>query len=230
MSKLSSWKAIFLLCVFCAVTAISSPAQTFTTLVNFNGTDGNSPNGLVQGADGNLYGTTESGGAYGGGGDCGSGTVFQITPTGALTTLYSFGAQTNCVDGADPYAGLVLATDGNFYGTTWAGGANNDGTVFKITPGGTLTTLHSFDLYTDGCCIASGLVRATDGNFYGTTSYGGAKNGGTVFKISPGGTLTTLYSFCSQTNCTDGSGPFASLVQATNGRLYGTSSGGGAHG
>ena len=108
----------------------------------------------------------------------------------------------------------MLATDGNFYGTTTNGGANNCnspcGTVFKITPAGTLTTLHSF-AGTDGASPFAGLVQAGDGNFYGTTHSGGANNNdnncsngcGTVFRITPGGTLTTLYSFCGQTDCTD---------------------------
>jgi uncharacterized repeat protein (TIGR03803 family) len=116
MSKLSFWKAIFLLCVFCAVTAISSPAQTFTTLVNFNGTDGATPLvSLVQGVDGNLYGTTWAGGANNGG------TVFKITPAGALRTLHQFCSQPSCADGANPRTVLVQATDGNLYGATRGG-------------------------------------------------------------------------------------------------------------
>jgi uncharacterized repeat protein (TIGR03803 family) len=207
--------ALFLLC---AATAIASPAQTFTTLVSFDRTDGAAPQfgPLVQGRDGNFYGTTSADGANA----TNVGTVFKITPSGTLTTLYNFCAQTNCTDGANPYAGLVLGTDGNFYGTTYAGGANgtNVGTVFKITPSGTLTTLHSFD-YTDGANPYAGLVQATDGNFYGTTSGGGANGLGTVFKITPGGTLRTLYSFAFGA---DGYSPEAGLVQATDGNFYGT--------
>jgi len=141
-----------------------------------------------------------------------------------FTTLHSF----DITDGADPYAGLVQATDGNFYGTTIAGGAHGGGTVFKITPSGTLTTLHSFDV-TDGFALVAGLVQATDGNFYGTTNRGGANASGTVFKITPSGTLTTLHSFCSKIGCTDGQYPEAALVQDTNGTFYGTTRGGGAH-
>ena len=102
------------------------------------------------------------------------GTVFKITPSGTLTTLHSFDG----TDGANPYAGLVQATDGNFYGTTSSGGANGDGTVFKITPSGTLTTLYSFCSQsgcTDGANPDAGLVQATNGNFYGTTLDGGAE-------------------------------------------------------
>jgi uncharacterized repeat protein (TIGR03803 family) len=238
MSKLSLWKTICLVIVFCALEAISSPAQTFTTLVSFNGTDGLYATGsLVQGLDGNFYGTTRNGGANDYEicvvrGLSGCGTVFKITPGGTLTTLYSFCSKTNCIDGFNPQGGLVLATDGNFYGTTSGGGANGDGTVFKITPGGKLTTLHCFD-GTDGAHPSAGLVQATDGNFYGTTYSGGAYGGiigaygGTVFKITPGGTLTTLYSFCSQTDCPDGAHPSAGLIQATDGNFYGTTLGGG---
>jgi uncharacterized repeat protein (TIGR03803 family) len=121
----------------------------------------------------------------------GCGTVFKITPSGKLTTLYSFCTQTNCSDGLAPGAGLVQATDGNFYGTTVLGGANSVcpnsngcGTVFKNTPAGELT-LHVFD-GTDGQYPVAGLLQATDGNFYGTTNEGGADSVGTVFSISMG--------------------------------------------
>ncbi|MGC1374150.1 MAG: choice-of-anchor tandem repeat GloVer-containing protein [Candidatus Sulfotelmatobacter sp.] len=208
----------FALLVFCAAMVIASPAQIFTTLVDFNGTDGDTPGGaLVQGTDGNLYGATGLGGA------ANDGTVFRITPAGTLTTLYSF----DRTDGSSPSGALVQAADGNFYGTTGLGGAANDGTVFRITPAGTLTTLHSF-AGADGELPYAGLVQAANGDFYGTTYEGGAANDGTVFRITPAGTLTTLYSFCSQANCTDGYNPSGGLVQATNGNLYGTTDFGGA--
>ena len=209
-------------------------AGTLTTLHSFDWYDGASPTGaLVQGNDGNFYGTT-----YGGGADPHYGTVFKITPAGALTTLYSFCAQANCADGAMPYAGLVRATDGNFYGTTLEGGSNTGcslgsgscGTVFKITPGGALTTLYSFCAQAgcaDGGNPYAGLVQASDGNFYGTNFGRGANGYGTVFKITPAGALTALYSFCSQTNCADGQYPYAGLVQATDGNFYGSTSAGG---
>jgi uncharacterized repeat protein (TIGR03803 family) len=199
------------------------------TLLSFDGTDGANPvAGLVQATDGDLYGTTLGGGATGGG------TVFEITLSGALTTLYSFCPHPNngCTDGNGPYAGLIQATNGDFYGETSSGGANGHyGTVFKITPSGTLMTLHSFcseSGCTDGNEPVAGLVQATDGDFYGTTYIGGANGGGTVFTITPSGTLTTLYSFCAQTGCTDGANPYtAPLVQDTNGDLYGTTLQGG---
>src|ERR1022692_2927910 len=156
-------------------------------------------------------------------------TTAIALPAQTLTTLYSFCPQSDCADGGSPLAGLVQATNGDLYGTTASGGARRHGTVFKITPGGTLTTLYSFCSQTnctDGFYPFGGLVQAANGDFYGTTQYAGANGGGTAFKITPGGTLTTLYSFCSQTNCTDGGGPYAGLVQAANGDFYGTTSNG----
>jgi uncharacterized repeat protein (TIGR03803 family) len=206
--------------VVCAATAIAAPAQTFTTLHIFDGTDGEYPAaGLVQGTDGNFYGTT----GYGGATTCtyGCGTIFKITPAGTLTTLHSF----DYTDGEYPLGvGLVQATDGNFYGTTYSGAAYGYGTVFKITPASALTTLHSFDS-TDGANPKRGLLQATDGNFYGTTHSGGAYGYGTVFKITPASALTTLHSFDS----TDGADPEAGLVQGTDGSFYGTTYFGGAY-
>jgi uncharacterized repeat protein (TIGR03803 family) len=202
---------------------------TLTTLHSFDQTDGyNVTEGLIQATNGKFYGTTPAGGSNG------YGTVYKMTTNGTLTTLHSFDS-TNDGTGA---SGLIQGTNGNFYGTTNTGGANAKGTVFKITPGGTLTTLYSFCSQlncTDGAESYVGLFQGTDGNFYGTTQYGGANNNsicsnagcGTIFKITPGGTLTTLYSFCAQLNCTDGFGPRAGLVQDTNGTFYGTTSGGG---
>ena len=210
----------FVVCL-CAATVTALTAQTFTTLVSFNGSNGATPSGwpLVLGADGNLYGTTFLGGASS---NCtyGCGTVFRITPGGTLTTLHSFSGGT---DGLGPNA-LLQSADGSFYGTAQGGGADQNGTIFKITPGGTLTTVYSFTGATDGSAPGA-LVQGTDGNFYGTTS--GLGEFGqfvgiepTIFKITPGGTLTTLY----RSDATDGSAP-GELVQATDGNFYGTTSG-----
>jgi uncharacterized repeat protein (TIGR03803 family) len=214
-----------------------STTGTLATLYSFCSesgcTDGESPSaGLVQATNGYLYGTTIYGGANG------YGTVFKITPSGALTTLYTFCSQPDCADGLQPYAALIQATNADLYGTTYDGGANGTGgTVFRITPGGTLRTLHSFcsegtnPSCTDGENPEAGLIQGTDGNLYGTTSGGGANGVGTVFKITPSGTLTTLYSFCPGANtvgCTDGEAPLAGLVQDTNGTFYGTTWAGGA--
>jgi uncharacterized repeat protein (TIGR03803 family) len=231
LSKLNWRKRACAVLVLCVATAIALPAQTFTTLVSFDGTDGNNAfAGLVQATNGDLYGTTYYGGANG------DGTIFKMTTSGTLTTLYSFCSESGCTDGYDAYTGLVQATNGDLYGTTYAGGADGGGTVFKITPGGTLTTLYSFCSQSgcpDGEYPLGALVQAANGDFYGTTYEGGADGYGTVFKITPSGTLTTLYSFCSQgvyPDCTDGEYPYAGLVQATNGDFYGTASSGGANG
>jgi uncharacterized repeat protein (TIGR03803 family) len=214
-------KSAYALLFLVVTTAISLPAQTFTSLVSFNGDNGALPvsMSLVQGTDGNLYGTAPYGGANS------AGTVFKMTPTGTVTTLYSFCAQLSCIDGSEPLAGLVLATNGTFYGTTSVGGANDDGTVFSITSGGTLTTLHSFDQPTEGAFPVAGLVQAANGAFYGATGEGGTNNSGTVFSMTPGGTLATLHSF----DGTDGAYPYAALIQATNGTFYGTTSDFGAN-
>jgi uncharacterized repeat protein (TIGR03803 family) len=225
MKKFCISKMSCMIFIFCAATATASPAQILTTMHSFSGGDGVNPYaGLVQGTDGNFYGTASGGGANL------EGTVFKITPGGMLTTLHSFCSQPGCTDGNFPQAGLVQATDGNFYGTTAYGGTNgNYGTVFKITPSGTLTTLYSFN-GTDGAAPFAGLVQASDGNFYGTTDFGGANGDGTVFKITPSGTLTTLYTFCAQGGeCTDGADPNG-LVQASDGNFYGTTWSGGDNG
>lgn len=203
-----------------------------TTLYSFSngGVDGSYPYAGLTLANGNFYGTTESGGINNGSG--GFGTVFKITSTGTLTTLYSFCAQTGCADGANPYAGLVQIAGGNFFGTTASGGAHGQGTVYEITPSGALTTLYSFCAQsgcTDGANPYAGLVLASNGDLYGTTQYGGTDGWGTMFRITPSGALKTLYSFCSQSDCADGLFPYAGLLQATNGDFYGTTFGGGAY-
>jgi len=206
----------------------------FITRHTFN--DGASSGPLIQANNGKLYGVTGSGGAYG------YGTVFEMTTRGKITVLHSF----DLTDGATPSGPLVQATDGNFYGTTQQGGANNScaygcGTVFKMTPppDAALTTLYNFCSQancTDGSLPLFGVVQATDGNFYGTTAESGDRTTcgdygcGTVFKLFRKGGLKTLYTFCSQSNCTDGAVPQAGLLQATNGTFYGVTTGGGTSG
>ncbi len=198
---------------------------TLTILHNFTGPDGGIPvGGLVEGTDGYLYGTTSVNGANN------YGTVFKMTLAGALTTLYSF----KSTDGSTPTGTLVQASDGNFYGTTNSGGANNYGTVFQMTPNGTLTTLYSFchqSFCPDGSSPYAGLMQASDGNLYGTTYRGGnfsqGDTHGTVFTITPTGAFANLYNFCSQANCADGAYPYAGLIQATDGKLYGVTKTGG---
>ena len=207
-----------------------TPLHLFCTQANCP--DGNNPAaGLVQGADGNFYGTTSGDDPFDSGG--GFGTIFKITAGGTLTTLHDFssGCGITCPNGAEPAAGLVLGRDGNFYGTTEYQGVINCtqgcGTIFKITPGGSLTKLHSFT-GTDGSHPVAALVQGTDGNFYGTTSTGGSSTNcsggcGTVFKMSPSGSLIWIYSFRSNG---DGAAPAAGLVQGSDGNFYGTTSGG----
>ncbi len=224
MRKLSFGKMACVVLVFCATTAIVSQAQTFTTLISFDRTNGFNPSfdpSLVQGFDGEFYGTTTGSYLSSYPPDCsenGCGTIFKITAGGTLTMLHSFSGN----DGEYPSGGLLQATDGSFYGTTVFGGTSDAcvlfgcGTVFNITPLGTLTTLHSFDR-TDGDGPHGPLIQATDGNFYGTTESGGLDYYGTVFKITSAGALTTLNSV--------GLYPEAGLVQGTDGNFYGTAGG-----
>jgi uncharacterized repeat protein (TIGR03803 family) len=194
------------------------------TIHSFNGTDGISPwPGLAQGSNGNLYGTTNAGGANA------NGTVFTITPSGTFRTLYNFCSRSNCKDGSTPYGALVQGSDGNFYGTTLYGGTAGSGTVFRVTPGGVLSTLHSFQNNSlDGAYPYAALIQASDGNFYGTTFSGGEGDVGTIFRISSDGTLTIIYNFCaSGFPCPDGGNPQGGLVQSSNGYLYGTAARGG---
>jgi uncharacterized repeat protein (TIGR03803 family) len=188
-----------------------------TPLWQFSGgIDGGAPVAPpVEGDDGNFYGTTLGGphSIYG--------TIFVITPAGALKPLYSF---TGGGDGGGP-SGLVLGSDGNFYGTTAYGGTNVNigfGTVFKVSPAGTLTTLHRFN-GADGRTPFAELAQGSDGDFYGTTEAGGASDRGTVFKISPAGTFTTLHNF----GGLDGSTPEGPVVQGRDGNFYGTTASGG---
>jgi uncharacterized repeat protein (TIGR03803 family) len=213
--------------------AVCAQAQTFSSLYSFctqtNCADGDGVTApLVQGTDGNLYGETVFGGGSVGNASCGStgcGTIFKMTPQGKFTTLYTFCLSSTCTDGAGPAGGLVLGTDGNFYGLTDGGGANDRGTVFKITPAGKLTTLHNFD-YTDGWPQGVGLIQAADGTFYGTTPFGGVYGQGTAFEISASGIFTSVHSFCANSGCPDGSSPNG-LIQGVDGNLYGTTLAGG---
>jgi uncharacterized repeat protein (TIGR03803 family) len=329
MGKFRLVKTLGRIVVFCAAMAIAAYGQTFTRLVKFNGSDGARPRygALTQGTNGNLFGTTESGGA-GFTADGGSGTIYQITPSGKVTTIYNFCSQLSCADGAGPYGGLTLAANGNFYGGTYSGGTTNlgtafeftpqaslttlytfcsvkngsgdcldgtspletlfqatngnlygltnisvdysAGTIFQITPAGKFTTIHSFGTNEAGGLIQAsngsfygvtlggdnqvreffqlsasgqinvlytfamdqgqprGLIQGADGNFYGTTDDGGAEDSGTFYQITPSGSYTQLYSFCSQPNCTDGGSP-SEVIQGTDGNFYGTTYAGGSN-
>jgi uncharacterized repeat protein (TIGR03803 family) len=205
------------------VFSITLGGGTFTLLHSFSGTDGQNPlsAGLVEGSDGYFYGTTESS-------TPGEGTVFKVFPTGEFQSLHTFTG----TDGGDPVGGLLLASDDNFYGTTEGGGVppptgSQSGTVFKMTPDGTLTTLYTFTGLADGGTPECNLVEGKDGNFYGTTSTGAISNNGTVFVITPAGVLTTLHQFAGYP--TDGGSPQNGLLLASDGNFYGTTHYGGAN-
>jgi uncharacterized repeat protein (TIGR03803 family) len=218
-------------------------ASSPTILFSFNGADGAGPQAsLIIDDDGNLFGTTRDGGANGGG------TVFKLAKThsgyaSSPTTLVSFCALPNCADGANPEGGgasLIIDDDGNLFGTTAGGGANGNGTVFKLAKthsgyASTPTVLVSFN-GADGAKPNAGLATDGDGNLFGTTFGGGANNAGTVFEVAKtrhgyASTPTVLVSFCALPNCADGANPEAAgLVIDANGNLFGTTAGGGANG
>jgi uncharacterized repeat protein (TIGR03803 family) len=188
-----------------------------------NCTDGFQPVSVIFGKSGTLFGTAAAGGSHGGG------TAFTIDGSGAFHVLYSFCAKASCADGLTPNA-LILGKDGNFYGTTAAGGKNQAGTVFRMTAAGVITTLYSLcsqPKCPDGEQPTPTLALGTDGNLYGTTQRGGANGDGAIFKITPAGVWETLYSFCKDTYCYDGNSPMDGLVAAKDGGFYGAASSGG---
>lgn len=205
-----------------------TPAGTLETLVEFDGggtsNKGTLPTaGLLQGTDGNFYGTTREGGAFG------WGTVFRMTPAGDLTTLVSFTLNEESNKGAYPHSGLIRGSDGNFYGTTLAGGSSVAGTIFRMTPDGVLTTLTEFTGGADGGAPIAGLVQASDGNFYGTTNVYGPNGFGTLFRMTPAGDLTTVLAFTGISGPNKGSGSNSALIEGGDGLLYGTTYKGGVN-
>lgn len=192
---------------------------TETVLYRFHGgKDGANPYAdVIMDKAGNLYGTTLLGG------ERGSGTVFKLAPDGTKTVLSHFG---NGLDFSNPHAGLIEDRAGNLYGTSFLGGGYGLGTIFKITPKGGATALHTFT-GSDGEYPQSRLLMDEAGNLYGTASRGGAGNSGTIFKLAPDGTETVLYSFCSESNCADGATPVAGLAKDRAGNLYSTTLDGG---
>lgn len=180
-----------------------TPEGVFTDLHDFDGTDGATPTGGVTlGTDNYFYGTTSS-------------TIFRMTPSGSLSTLYNFEGGDGCCSDAPPIQG----TDGNFYGTTSAGGAHGEGTVYKLTPAGTFTVLHSFGKNAESPMAP--VVEGPDGDYYGTVPFGG----GLIFKVSPSGKFTQLHTF----NGTDGGEPFGALVLGNDGNFYGIANYGGTN-
>jgi uncharacterized repeat protein (TIGR03803 family) len=223
-----------------------TPSGTQTVLYNFpyDSTTNTAVNGaypyggLVQGRDGNFYGTTTGGGNAGAvcNGNLGCGVIFKITPAGKFTLLHTFnGSLAKIPEGGVPVGRLILVNNGTFYGTTYSGGLvqnfANQGTIFAVSPSGGFTTLYMFDNIhgvTDGVHPYAGLIQGKDGSFYGTTSFGGTSNAGTVFKFA-GSKTTVLHSFVVQPGqfYPDGAAPEDALVQASDGNFYGTTSTGG---
>jgi uncharacterized repeat protein (TIGR03803 family) len=217
--KRIDWKLVLALVVVCA--AQPAFASTETLLYSFGAytADAIGPGAsLVMDTAGNLYGTTYGGGAYD------YGAVFKLTPSGTETVLYSFGSQTG--DGNHPEAGLIMDKKGNFYGTAYEGGADGWGTVFKLTPAGKETVLYSFKGDPDGGKPMAGLIMDKSKNLYGTTTTGGAYGNGTVFKVTPSGNETLLYTFGS---IPDGNTPWGGVIMDTAGSLYGTTFYGGTY-
>jgi uncharacterized repeat protein (TIGR03803 family) len=222
-----SWLALpyaFAIAILTFGLTVRAQAQTVTFLYQFSGTQGGATS-MVQGLDGNLYGTSYAG-------DFGHGSVFRMTPNGDFTTIYSFCSQTGCPDGDFVIAGPVVGSDGNLYGVTGDGGnSSGSGTFYKMTPEGQITTLYSF-CPSSGCGDGvgpNGVVLASDGNFYGTAEGGGKFDSGTIFSISPSGKFKLLHSFCAQSNCSDGASPIFPPIQGIDGNFYGTARTGGTN-
>jgi len=198
------------------LTAEGGGSYSLHTLVSLYSTNGAGPQGaLAVGRDGNLYGTTTSGGLTG------NGTAFRMTPGGELSTLVSFSA----FNGASPCGGLVLGSNGVFYGTTAGGGSSSNGTVFAMAADGELTTMFVFN-GANGSNPQAGLASADGKNFFGTTYSGGLNGLGTIFRIAPDGSLTTLVSF----DYANGANPQGPLCLAGDGIFYGTTEKGGLNG
>ena len=204
------------------ISAGSSAKAGLQTLHTFEARPLSPQGSLVQGADGDTYGTTQVGGRDQ------EGTVFKITATGEMVVLHSFTRSSNGgVDGGQPRTGLTLASDGNFYGTTVVGGTNGHGTIFRITPQGSLTTLYRFGSSSNET-NPTALVQGNDGQLYGTTEGSGPDYPGTAFKLSPDGVYTRLYLFSGFGNGLDGGFP-GPLMKAQDGNLYGLTASGGTH-
>jgi uncharacterized repeat protein (TIGR03803 family) len=206
-----------------APATVAAATHHYTQVHAFAGADGSIPVApLVQGSDGNFYGTTSEGGAYG------HGTVFRSTRNGKITQLHSFVGGIG--DGDTPRGGLIQAPDGYFYGMTTAGGLANVGTIYKISSLGDVTIMHHFGTAgpQDGAYPLGELLLASDGNFYGTTNVGGSAGAGTLFHMDFAGNFSTIWDFGLVPN--DGVNPVGGLIQGADGLLYGTAGGGGRFG
>src|SRR5258708_2291790 len=201
--------------------AVCAQAQTVTILANFNGENGYSPNAVVQGTDGNFYGTALSGGALG------DGDVFRATPTGEITAIYSFSCTVTSCYVNEPFS-MILGSDGSLYGVSLYGGkGSGSGTIYRVTLAGEFSGVYAFN-YKDGENPNS-IAQSADGNLFGTAANGGQFGHGTFYQVSTTGQLKRLHSFCSQPGCLDGAFPL-SAIQGRDGNFYGTTVQGGAHG
>ena len=208
-----------------------TPDGNFTVLHAFTGgLDGGGPAGsLIQGQDGSLYGVAASGGSTAGSFGTGYGVIYRLTLDDIFTVLYVF---TNAADGAVPIDKLIQVGDGSFCGVTRGDYVSTYGSVFRLATDGTLKTLHQFVPYVhdNGALPEAGLLLSTNGYLYGTTSEGGAYDGGIIFRLSLTGGFTVVHSFNGQTSQNQqfvqgGAGPNSTLVQANEGSLFGTTSG-----
>ena len=234
--------SIFLMTVAGNLSNLYSFPPSFQAVTNnFGGTNYETnydlwPNDLVQGTNGNFYGTTRRGGSNF------TGTIFEISPSGSFVSLHTFAGETTnasgrvtSADGATPAGALVLGSDGNFYGTTQYGGSNDTGTIFRLTPAGGFSNLYSFSpsgagvISTNGA-VPNALVLGSDGAFYGTTQQGGLDNAGTFFKFTVAGGFTQIYSFNGEPPGNNPITPNSTLVQGASGLFYGTSAYGGSQG
>ena len=194
-----------------------SPSGQFTSLKKFIAdkkgqfSDGDFPvGGLVEGNDGFLYGSTRMGGAHD------AGVIFKISKSGGFKLLHSFCSAAQCADGANPTP-RVLGNDGNLYGGTRSGAASNNGSIFRITPGGSLITLHALNNTTDGGPPNQALVQASDGNFYGVGGISPRGVIGSLFRVTPAGQFTDIHDMGHPPDAD----PNARLIQASDGLLYG---------
>jgi uncharacterized repeat protein (TIGR03803 family) len=208
--------AVFACAAFTFSPAVRAQAQTVTYLAK------QSSGAFVQATDGNFYGAGYSGASS-------FGEIFRMTRTGEVTTIHSFCSEPNCADGELPgWSGPILGSDGNLYGVT----QGIPSTFYRLTLDGQFTLLYTF--CTSLSCLAdgespTGIILASDGNFYGTMTVGGNPtwSGGTIFSISPTGQFKVLYTFCSLAKCADGQSPYFPPIQGRDGNFYGTTYSGG---
>lgn len=220
--------------VFTLSLAVPAPAQTLNYFADLSAGNGWEPYAsVVQGTDGNFY-SAGTDGIFGGGGN-----MFRMTPTGEISSVYKFCSQPDCADGGSMLSAPVVGTDGNLYGVAAGGGGSGatgtaGGTVFRMAVDGQYAVIYKFCSMSDCADGAwpNGIILGSDGNFYGTTVYGGVGDGGpgVIFKVTPDGTYTRLHAFCAEANCADGEKPFFPPVEGNDGNFYGVAGNAGGGG